>query len=237
MALGENFDSSLGSYTNLFAPEPIVWTGSAGNPSVGCAYYTGIEGQTLQNLGSEPQPSPINIYFNYRIDRGNNVGPAPGAAAMGVELQDAAFNWHALDYVFWDDLASGWQQYEDAVPFVGAIEGIRITIGQTYVLPFESLDAYIDSITFGTTPPPLTASVTKFYQGLGTLEYRSDLPFGAVGPGSLAVRSDGVVAIGNADPSAPTVVTGSAEDEYAAWTDESHDHPVEAVKAVKWVEN
>jgi hypothetical protein len=69
------------------------------------------------------------------------------------------------------------------------------------------------------------ASVSKFYYDENALTERSDLPFDKLLPGAMAVRSDGVVVIGNEETGSPAVSKATLGDTYGSWTDITDSHP------------
>lgn len=76
----------------------------------------------------------------------------------------------------------------------------------------------------------------EFFYGIDSLTFKSTVPLGAANQETMAVRSDGVVAIGNANPNEEVrVVQGSGADDWATWEDISHDHGEAAVAALRWV--
>lgn len=99
--------------------------------------------------------------------------------------------------------------------------------GALYALTNSATSNSVDIWTGG------SLSVVKFYQGVDSLAFKSDIPVAGVDPGGLAVNLAGIAVVGSNGPSAQMVVRASSP--YTSWADLTGSIPnTAAVRTVRW---
>ena len=127
-------------------------------------------------------------------------------------------------FILYNDIAvgdTGWVQHAgDVLTFPtghGNYETLIISIGNVVADPGDFPTVYIDTIKISNTPPAITSAVAKFYQGLNTPTFKSNLPLAGCNPVAMAILPNGIAVVGS--NVAGSQIAAYSPAPYASWTD------------------
>jgi hypothetical protein len=193
---GAVLNTAPGEIYNFSSPnEAVHWTHTTGQ-----YYDSAFAGTTT--IGSSPrQTHQVNMPYSVAI-----------SLAPPVLYEYSGGAWVLLD-----TLNASWDLDSNAKAIV------RLDNGDVYMVAYSSIGAGYDVRIFVRDTPIDPPAAVKFYQGIDSLAFKSDIPVAGVDPGGLAVSLGGLAFVGSNGPSGQMVVRAASP--YTAWTDLSGSIP------------